>query len=119
MASMEMNKEYVCFVGNFEMFLMSIIYKMQIMSLKNDSKGLILGTNTEKLYSIFEFGAPQTKLHLSCHLYLLSSYCSMYPSYKNMFDHYTYLAVEDRKGTNLFADHVLNDEWNPYYYVKE
>ena len=30
-----------------------------------------------------------------------------------------YLAVEDRKSANPFIGHVLSDEWNPYYYVKE
>ena len=49
MASMGMNKEHFCFGGDFEIFLMRIIYKMQIIVLKNDAKGLILGTNTDKL----------------------------------------------------------------------
>ena len=37
-------------------FLMSIIYKIQIIVLKNDSKGLILETDTDKLYSLERFG---------------------------------------------------------------
>ena len=35
---------------------MSIIYKIQIIVLKNDSKGLILETDTDKLYSLERFG---------------------------------------------------------------
>ena len=49
-----MNKEHFLFGGDFEIFLMSIIYKRQIIVIKNGYKGLILGTDTEKLYSIFE-----------------------------------------------------------------
>ena len=54
MASTEMNKENYCFGGDFEIFSLSMIYKMQIIVLKNDSKGLTLRTDTEKLYFIFE-----------------------------------------------------------------
>ena len=72
MASTEMNKEHICFGGDFEIRLMSIIYKMQIIVLKNDLKGLTLGTNTDKLYSFFQFRGPLTRVHPPCHLYLLS-----------------------------------------------
>ena len=37
---------------------MSMIYKMQIIVHKNDSKGLILGADTEKLYSFLVLGDP-------------------------------------------------------------
>ena len=92
---------------------------MQFIVPKNDSKGMILGTDTENLYSIFELGDPPTRVYPSCHLYLLSYYCPMNLSYTNMFNHYMYLAVEDRKSANPFVSHVLNDEWNPYYHEME
>ena len=53
MASTEMNKENYCFGGDFEIFSLSMIFKMQIIVLKNDSKGLILITDTD--YSFLEF----------------------------------------------------------------
>ena len=91
---------------------------MQII-LKIDSKGLILGTVTDKLYSFLGFGDPSARVHPPCHLYLLSYYCLTNPSYINMFNHYIYLAVDDRKSANTFVGHVLNDEWNPYHYLNE
>ena len=42
----EMNKEHELFGGDFEILFMSIIYKMPIITFQNDSKGLILITNT-------------------------------------------------------------------------
>ena len=42
MTSYEMNKKCYHFGGDFEICLMSMIYKMQIIVIKNDSKGLIL-----------------------------------------------------------------------------
>ena len=53
MASMEMNKEHFYF-HDFKIFLISIIYKMQIIVLKNDIKGLILRTDTDKLYPFLD-----------------------------------------------------------------
>ena len=47
MVSMEMNKEHFHFGVVFEIFLVSMIYKMQINVPKNYSKGLILGTHTD------------------------------------------------------------------------
>ena len=67
----DINQEHSFFGGDVKIFLISIIYKMQITVLKNDSKDLILGMDTEKLYSIFEFRDPWTRVHPSCHLYLL------------------------------------------------
>ena len=67
----EMNKEHELFGGNFEILLMSIIYKMIINIFQNDSKGLILVTNTESLYSTYELGDSSARVHPSCHLYLL------------------------------------------------
>ena len=55
MTSAEMNKEHFCFGGDFEIFLMSMIYKMQIIFLKNDLKDLVLGINTHELYSFLGF----------------------------------------------------------------
>ena len=49
----EMKKKQEIFGGDFGVIFMSIIYKMQIIILKSYAEGLILGTNTEKLYSIF------------------------------------------------------------------
>ena len=54
MVSTKMNMDYIHFGGDEEILLMSIIYKMQIILIQNDSKGLILETDTEKLYSVFE-----------------------------------------------------------------
>ena len=119
MASTETNKEHFHFGGDFKVLLMIIIYKMQIIVLKSDAKGLILGTNTDSLYSYLGFGGTPARVHLSCHLYLLSYYCPINPSYTNMFNHYMYLALEDRKSANTFSGHYLSDEWNPYHYVKE
>ena len=48
----EINKEHKLFGGNFKIFLMSIIYKMQIIVLQDESKGLILGTNTEIFFPV-------------------------------------------------------------------
>ena len=118
MTLMEMKKEHFGYGGNSKYFNKHH-QKMQIIILKNDSKDLILGNNNEKLYSIFEWGDPPTRVHPSCHLYLLSYYCSLNASYTNMFNNYMHLAVEDRKSANPFVGYVLNDEWNPYYYEKE
>ena len=73
----EMNKEHFCFGGDFETFLTSMIYKIQINVLKNDLilKGLILGIDTDKLHSFLKFGDPPAKVHKPCHLYLHSYYC--------------------------------------------
>ena len=92
---------------------------MQIIVIRNDSKGLILGTVTDKLYSFLEFGDPPARVHPSCHVLLLSYYCPTNPSYTNMFNNHMYLAIEDRKSANPFVGHVLSDEQNPYHYVKE
>ena len=92
---------------------------MQILVVQNDWKCLILGTDTENMYPIFELGDPHVRVHPSFHLYLLSYYCPMNPSYTNMLNHYLYLAVKDRKSANPFVGHVLSDEWNPNYYEKE
>ena len=92
---------------------------MQIIVLKNDWKCLILGTNTDKLYSFVKLGDSQAIVHPSCNLYLLSYYCPINPSYTNMFNHYMYLAVEDRKSENPYVGHVLSDKLNTYHYVKE
>ena len=77
---------------------------------------MILGTKTDKLYSFLGFGDPPARMHLLCHMYLLSYFCS---SYTNMFSHHMYLVVEDKKIANPFVGHVLSDEWSPYHYVKE
>ena len=97
MTSTDMNKKHFRFGGDFEIFSMNNIHRMQIIVLKNDSKGLILETDTEKLYSILELGDPPRRVHPSCHLYLLSYYGPVNPSYTNMLNHYMYLAVQDRK----------------------
>ena len=65
MALTEINKEHFRFGGDFEIFLMGTIYKMQIIVLKNDVKALILGTDTDKLYPFLEFGNPSTRVHPS------------------------------------------------------
>ena len=90
MESTEMNKEYYYFGGDFEVFLMSIIYKVQIIILKNDSKGLILGTDTGNFSSFFGFGDPPARVHPPCPLYLFSYYCATNQSYISMFNHYMY-----------------------------
>ena len=43
----------------------------------------------------------------------------MNPSYKNQFNHYMYLAVEDRKSANPYVGHVMSADWDPYFYEKE
>ena len=96
-ASTKMNNEHYCFGGDFEILLMSIIYKMQIVVLKNDTKGQILCTDTKKLYSIFELGDPPPRVHPPCHLYLLSYNCPMNPSYTKMFIHSMYLQLKIEK----------------------
>ena len=116
MASTAMNKKHFHFGSDFKIFLMSMIFKMQITILKNDLKGLILGTDTDKIYCFLGFGDPPARMHPPCHFYLLFSYCPTNPSYTNMFNQYIYMAVEDRKSANLF---VLSDQWNSYNYVKE
>ena len=57
----EINKEHKRFGGNFKIFLMSIIYKMQIIVLQDESKGLILGTNTE-IFSLFWIRRSSSKI---------------------------------------------------------
>ena len=44
MASTQMNKEHYHFGGDSEIFLMNMIYKMQIIVHKQNSKSLILGS---------------------------------------------------------------------------
>ena len=80
MVSKEMNTEHFRFSGDFEIFLISIVNKMQMIVLENDLKGLILGTNTDKLYSFLRVGDPSVRVHPSCCLYLLSYYCPLNPS---------------------------------------
>ena len=84
----EMNKKHELFGGDFEILLMSIIYKMPIIIFQNDSKGLLMVTNTESLYFTYGSGDPPARVHPTCHLYLLSYYCPMNPSYQNEFNHY-------------------------------
>ena len=86
MASMEMNMKHLRFGSHFGIFLVSMICKMQIIILKNDPKDLILGTDTDKLYSFLLFGDPPTRVHPPCRLYLLSYYFPTNPSYTNMFN---------------------------------
>ena len=54
----EMNKEHDHFGGACQMFLMSDIYRMQKIGLKNDLKGLILETDSDKLHPFHGFGDP-------------------------------------------------------------
>ena len=115
----EMNKGQCCFGGDFEIFLIRILYKIQIIVLKKDSKCLILGTCTDKLYSSLGLGDPTVRRHPPYHLYVLFYYCPTNPYYTNMFNHYKYLAVEDRKRVNPFVGHVRIDKPIPYHYVKE
>ena len=85
----EMNKEHKLFGGDFEIFLMSIIYKIPIIIFQNDCKGLLMATNTESLYSTYELGDPQARVHPTCHLYLVSYFFPINPSNQNEFYHYT------------------------------
>ena len=87
----DMNKEHYHFDADFKTFLMSMIYKMQIIVFINDSKGLILGTDAS---SFLGFGDPPVRVHPPCHLYLLSYYCPTNQSYTNMINYYMYLAVD-------------------------
>ena len=59
----EMNKEYELFGSDFEILLVSIMYKMPIIIFQNDSKGLLMATNTESLHSIYELGDPPARVH--------------------------------------------------------
>ena len=77
----EMNQEHELFGGDFEILLMSIIYKMTIIIFPNDSKGMLMVTKTESLYSTYESGDPPSREHPTCHMYLLSYQCSLNPSY--------------------------------------
>ena len=114
-----MNKEHELFGGDFEILLMSIIYKMPIIIFQNDSKGLLMVTNTESLYFTYGSGDPPARVHPTCHLYLLSYYCPMNPSYQNEFNHYMYLAVQERKSANPYIGHVMSAEWDLYFYEKK
>ena len=71
MTSSEMNKKHFFVGGDFEIFLMSMIYKMKIIVLQSDSKGIILGTDTDKLYSFLGFRDSPARVYPPCHLYLL------------------------------------------------
>ena len=71
MTSTEMNKENYHLGGDFKIFLMSMINKTQNIILKNDSKGLILGTDSDQLFSFLEFGDPTARVHPPCHSYLV------------------------------------------------
>ena len=108
MALIVMIKEPEFFGGEFEMLFMSIICKMQIIVLINDSKSLIIKTDTENMYPFFELEDHPIKMHPSCHLYLLSYNCPMNPSYTNMLTHYMFLAVKDRKRANPFVGYMLS-----------
>ena len=55
-----MGPEALYFDGDFEVILMSIVYKMQTIFFKNDSNGLILGTDTDDHYAFIRFGDPAT-----------------------------------------------------------
>ena len=89
-----MNKEHFHFIGDFKICLMNVIYKI---ILKNDLKGLFVGTDTDKLFPFLGFGDPPVKVHPPCHLYLLLYYCPTNTSYTYLFNHYMYFAVENRK----------------------
>ena len=119
MTMRKMNKKHEPFGGDFEMFFNQHYLQNANHCPSKRFKGLILVTNTENMYFIFELGDPPARAHPSCHSYLLSNYCPMNLSYTNMFHHYMYLEVEDRKNANPFVGHVLSAECNPYYYVKE
>ena len=119
MTMTEMNKEHKLFGGDFEILLMSINYKMPIIIFQNDSKGWLLVTNTESFYSTYELGDPPARVQAICNLYLLSYYCPMNPSFQNEFNHYMYLAVQDRKSANPFVSHVMSAEWDQYFYEEE
>ena len=113
MTATEMNKEHELFDGDFEILLMSIIYKMPIIIFQNNFKGLLMVTNAESLYSTYELGDSPTRVHPTCHLYLFSYYSQMNPSYQNEFNHYIYQAVEDTKSGNSYVGHVMSAEWDP------
>ena len=76
-------------------------------------------TNTENFYSTYELGDPPATVHPSCHLYFVSHYCPMNPSYQNEFNHYMYLAVEDRKNANPYVGHIMSADQDAYFYEKE
>ena len=50
MASTEMKQKHHHFGGGFETFLISMLYKMQIIFLVNKSMGLILGNDTNGFF---------------------------------------------------------------------
>ena len=99
----------------FGNILVSTIYKIQVIVLKNDFKGLILRTNNDKHYSFLWFGLTPARVLPSCHFYFLLYCCPMNPSHTNMFNLKMHLGVEDRKSLSPFVGHVLSDEWNPYH----
>ena len=119
MTSTEMNMEHELLRDDFEILLMSIIYKMPTIIFQNDTKGLLMVTNTEGLYCTYEFGDPPARVHPNCHLHLLSYYCPMKSSYQNEINHYMYLAVQDRKSANPYAGHMVNAAIDPYFHEKE
>ena len=92
---------------------------MPIAIFQNDSKGLLVVTNTESLYSTYELRDPPARVHPICHLYCLSYYCPMNSSYQNQFNNYMYLAVQGKKSANPYIGHVMSVEWDPYFYEKE
>ena len=54
LTSKQLDQEHFLIGNDCEVFFKSIIYKTQAVVLKNDWKGLILGSNTKKLNSILE-----------------------------------------------------------------
>ena len=89
------------------------------MFFQKNSKGQLMLTNTENFYSTYELGDPPATVHPSCHLYFVSHYCPMNPSYQNEFNHYMYLAVDKRKEENQYVGHVMSADWYPHFYKKE
>jgi hypothetical protein len=71
---MRMNKESLHFGSDFKIISMSIIYKMQIIVIENDFKGLIRETATYYAFELGEFFSKSVpNLSLVCTFLLLSN----------------------------------------------
>ena len=62
--------------GGLKFLLMSMLYKMQTIVNVNNTLGLILGTDANKMNSLLALGEPPARVHPPYHLHLSSYYCS-------------------------------------------
>ena len=71
MESTGINQEHHLFGGDFNIFELAC-YKIHIIILVKNSKGLIVDTDTDQMNPLLSLWDPLATKHPSCHLYVLS-----------------------------------------------